>query len=107
MARLLGVLLLAAATVAGAQPKTDEQLQLVVALFRHGVRPPLHDLNDPKWMKRYAQNNWPSLGDWGVSSWGDLTPQGARVARALGYDYGLRYKKRLPAKAEAFLWADG
>lgn len=113
MWRSLAVLLVTGASVAAAQPNTDEQLKLVVALFRHGIRPPIHDLNqnDPtqkNYYPRYAQNPWPKIGAWGEgAAWGNLTPHGTDVAAALGYEYGKYYLKRLPPGSKAFLWADG
>jgi 4-phytase / acid phosphatase len=101
--RLLGVLLLATATVAAAQPKPDEHLELVVALFRHGIRPPLKDPNIPT---KYSKEDWPKPAAWSAGDWGFLTSHGVAVAGALGFDYGKYYGKLLRANAKAFLWAD-
>lgn len=101
--RLLGVFLLATATVAAAQPKPDEHPELVVALFRHGIRPPLKDPNAPT---KYSKEDWPKPADWKAGDWGFLTSHGVAVAGALGFDYGKYYGKLLPANAKAFLWAD-
>jgi 4-phytase/acid phosphatase len=127
-ARVFAALLLAGATLAAAQapppqppPATapvppaaeaapaapivpDDQLIRVVALFRHGVRAPLSDLSDTR--PRHAQNDWPSLADWGVQEWGDLTPRGATLARALGRDYAGSYRTTWPTGFTAYLWAD-
>jgi 4-phytase / acid phosphatase len=82
------------------------ELQLVVALFRHGARAPLKDFGENA--NNYSNKAWPKCEDWHVEHWGDLTPQGGRAVQALGYYYGDYYKKNgLPGNFKAYLWADG
>src|SRR4051794_34543248 len=80
------------------------ELKMVVALFRHGVRAPLKEIDDPT--KPHAKDSWPKMSYWGVTNWGDLTPHGAVLAKLLGLDYARTYKKNWPAGFTAFLWAD-
>jgi 4-phytase/acid phosphatase len=89
----------------------DGELKLVVALFRHGVRAPLQDFS--LHAKEHSRENWPDLvNDWHVdckTCWGDLTPQGARAAKALGACYASYYSQNSawPNGFKAYLWADG
>jgi 4-phytase/acid phosphatase len=101
--RVLVVLLLCA-TAAQAQNTRKEYLQMVVALFRHGVRAPLKDLNAEE--PRYTVKRWPSRDEWRVADWGELTPNGYYAVVQLGKAYAAQYKGLLPAEATAFLWAD-
>lgn len=82
---------------------SNGELKMVVALFRHGVRAPLHDIDDPN---KYGKNSWPTMSEWGVTRWGDLTPHGAALASALGRDYAQTYRKNWRRGFTAFLWAD-
>jgi 4-phytase/acid phosphatase len=82
----------------------EPKLTLVVALFRHGVRAPLKDIDDPK--KPHAGTAWPTKPQWGVEAWGDLTPHGVALVRALGRDYAETYKNKWPGGFRSFLWAD-
>jgi len=82
------------------------ELKLVVALFRHGVRAPLKQIDDDPTKKPHAKDPWPT-SQWGVgNNWGYLTPHGVVLAKALGYDYAETYKKTLPSGFKAFFWAD-
>ena len=59
----------------------DGDLQLVVALFRHGIRAPLSEFG--KNAKDHSKDAWPDLvNDWHVDpdGWGDLTPLGIKAA---------------------------
>ena len=76
-------------------------LELVVALFRHGVRSPLKDMDS-----QYSGKPWPSLAEWQAESWGGLTRQGTRAATALGASYGTYYLRVWPAGFKVTLWAD-
>lgn len=82
---------------------SNGELKMVVALFRHGVRAPLHDIDAPN---KYGKNSWPTMSEWGVTKWGDLTPHGAALASALGRDYAQTYRKNWRSGFTAFLWAD-
>src|SRR3982750_3857573 len=77
------------------------ELKLVVALFRHGVRAPLHQLAGS-----HANGLWPLPVEWGAKDWGDLTQHGADLVQWLGADYAQRYAKTLPPGFKVFLWAD-
>lgn len=79
-------------------------LKLVVALFRHGVRAPLKEIDTPP--KGHAKDPWPTTAQWGVQNWGDLTPRGVGLVKALGFDYAQTYQKKFPTGFKAFLWAD-
>jgi len=99
----VALFLLFAAPLLAAQ----DRLEQVVALFRHGIRAPLHDLNDPKYYKTYAGKAWPAPESaWGAKDWGGLTRHGADVAQALGKDYADHYKRQFPAGFKAFFYAD-
>src|SRR4051812_29415917 len=62
----------------------EGELKLVVALFRHGVRAPLKQINDDPREKPHAGKPWPDLSQWGAAKWGYLTPHGQDLAKALG-----------------------
>ena len=86
----------------------DPELKLVVALFRHGIRAPLEDFNDPK-KEHHSKDRWPTIDDWKVVSgggWGDLTKQGFSRATTLGRYYASEYTLGLGANFKVFLWAD-
>jgi 4-phytase / acid phosphatase len=76
------------------------QIELVVALFRHGVRSPLQDMDS-----QHSGKAWPNQQDWGVD-WGDLTEQGTRAATALGAYYGAYYLSAWPRSFKVYFWAD-
>jgi 4-phytase/acid phosphatase len=88
----------------GSPVATGPGLKLVVALFRHGVRAPLKEIDPTK--GPHAADPWPSPSQWGVTKWGDLTRHGASLVKALGYDYAQTYKKKFPTGFKTFLWAD-
>ena len=100
------------ATPASAKPSLPNgQLQQVVALFRHGVRAPLTNLNatptPPASPTPYAKDPWPSPpAQWGATDWGYLTEQGGKLAKVLGVSYAQTYKPLFPPGAKAFLAAD-
>lgn len=80
---------------------TDADLVLVVALFRHSIRAPLQDFGSSA--KDHSGDQWPDLvNDWRVD-WGDLTPRGTQVAKALGNYYRDHYWR---GRFKAYLWAD-
>ena len=83
---------------------SEPELKLVVALFRHGVRAPLGEIDPAK--GPHAREPWPTLSQWGVKNWGDLTPHGVNLVKALGRDYAQTYQKKFPAGFKTFLWAD-
>jgi hypothetical protein len=84
---------------------SEKELKLVVALFRHGVRAPLKEI-DPCGKKPHAQDPWPTQSDWGVNDWGDLTTHGVKLVEALGRYYAQTYQPKFPAGFKSFLWAD-
>jgi len=91
------------AGVASAAP----QLERVVVVMRHGVRPPTQP-NDQ--IAKYAADPWP---DWPVAP-GELTPHGADTVALMGATLRAAYVARgvLPASdcsdaAQVSVWADG
>ena len=86
---------------------SENELKLVVALFRHGVRAPLKPVDDPK-KKPHAGASWPTLPQWGATQWGYLTLHGRDLATALGTYYAKWYtaKNAWPNGFKAYLWAD-
>jgi 4-phytase/acid phosphatase len=91
-------------------PATSKnEVKLVVALFRHGVRAPLPGF-EPKTANNYSRQGWPDLPDWKVpptKGWGDLTTRGQVLATALGRYYAQWYGKNAwPAGFQVYLWAD-
>ena len=80
------------------------ELELVVALFRHGVRAPLKGFADTA--KDHSKEDWPGLSDWGAADWGDLTEHGKLLATALGRYHAGAYKDAWPGGFNVFLWAD-
>jgi 4-phytase/acid phosphatase len=84
----------------------DNELKLVVALFRHGVRAPLKPVDDPT-KKPHAGSSWPTLTEWGAAKWGYLTPHGHDLAKALGNYYAEWYRNNgWPGGFKVYLWAD-
>lgn len=86
----------------------DNQLKLVVALFRHGVRAPLP--NFAATANDYSGKPWPSI-EWAVptgKSWGDLTSRGQVLATGLGNYYASWYRKEnaWPTGFKVYLLAD-
>jgi 4-phytase / acid phosphatase len=94
-----------------AKAAADEgELQLVVALFRHGIRAPLKGFYDNA--GKHSESPWPDLEkDWHVGppqdGYGQLTPQGVQAAKTLGRYYADYYRKGAWSKGfTAYLWAD-
>lgn len=91
----------------------DEELRLVVALFRHGVRAPSKDFNEEA-NKFHSGQDWPTLRDWNImgpdcdpgNGWAYLTRQGQALAQKLGKFYGEEYKKAWRNGFKVYLWAD-
>ena len=101
------VLLLLVSSLAYAQPAPE----LVVAVFRHGVRSPLKHFacdagessNPSSWPR--LQEDWNS-GD-NTKTWGDLTPHGRELAKLLGKYYATRYcGSNCRNGYKAVFWAD-
>lgn len=96
------------ATVKGTAVTADGDLQLVVAVFRHGIRAPLKDFAERADI--HSAKSWPLLPEWvGLDSgltWGDLTIHGREAVAALGAYHGKRYKDDWPNGYNVFLWAD-
>ena len=89
---------------------SENELKLVVALFRHGVRAPLPGFAPPM-ADKYSGQGWPTIADWNVPSdrnWGDLTTRGRVLATALGSYYADWYRKKnaWPEGFKIYLWAD-
>jgi 4-phytase / acid phosphatase len=88
----------------------EGELQLVVALFRHGIRAPLKGFYDNA--GKHSESRWPELvTDWHVGAppngYGQLTPQGIQAAKNLGRYYADYYRKGAwPKGFTAYLWAD-
>src|SRR6185295_16566538 len=80
------------------------ELQLVVALFRHGVRAPLKGFSDTA--KDHSKESWPALSDWGAADWGDLTDHGRLLATAVGRSFASACKSAWPGGLHVSLWAD-
>jgi 4-phytase/acid phosphatase len=96
--------LLTLAGAAGAQPL---QLERVVVVMRHGIRPPTRPNAD---IAKYAAQAWP---DWPVAA-GELTPHGGETVRLMGETLRAAYvaDRLLPASgcsrpSEASVWSDG
>lgn len=106
---LLFVATLASARTAPPPAPADGELQLVVALFRHGIRSPLPKFAESA--RRHSGKAWPILPDWtpldSRKTWGDLTLHGFRVARAIGRDYARYYcGTGCENGYKVYLWAD-
>src|SRR5262249_33713314 len=90
------------------QAPDDGKLELVVALFRHGVRAPLKDFADSA--KDHSKQPWPTLDDWDAvgtgPAWGALTKHGWDLGNALGHYYAEYYRNKLGDPFRVFLWAD-
>jgi hypothetical protein len=96
---------------------SKDELKLVVALFRHGVRSPSPDF-DQEQAAEHSKNKWPALEDWRVmepkgecdpgNGWGYLTNHGNRIIETLGRYYGDHYKREAWSKGfnNVYLWAD-
>ncbi|MEP7327941.1 MAG: histidine-type phosphatase [Betaproteobacteria bacterium] len=98
--------------LAGAVPsgvavaQSDEALQKVVILSRHGVRSSLHSAAE---MANWSRDSWPA---WGVPE-GDLTPRGAELATQMGRYYrqylnaqGAMPAEGCPAGGSVYIYAD-
>ncbi|MEY2508971.1 MAG: 4-phytase / acid phosphatase [Verrucomicrobiota bacterium] len=94
--------------VAQTPAASDNEVKLVVALFRHGVRAPL--LTFSKTANDYSGQLWPSINDWNVPSgkgWGDLTTRGQVLATGLGNYYAQWYRQNAwPQGFKVYLLAD-
>jgi 4-phytase/acid phosphatase len=102
--RVLAALLAAVGTIGAASPPAaSDHLLLTVALFRHGVRAPLTDLNCGD---NHANAAWPLLRLWKAREWGDLTDHGKQLALQLGHYYGNQYKNAFGRSYEVYLWTD-
>jgi 4-phytase/acid phosphatase len=76
---------------------------MAVALFRHGVRAPLGDLDKG----RNSLKPWPTMKDWGVDAWGHVTAHGLTAVRALGGYYARRYNAEWKQQGfRAYVFAD-
>jgi len=115
--RFLAVIVLVLFSLAAlAQPTPQSldngHLELVVALFRHGIRAPLKGFAESA--GAHSGEAWPTLDDWGVGkpgqlgrNWGFLTNHGRDVVTTLGSYYGTSYRKSFGgADFSVFLWAD-
>ena len=113
------IALSAAPAPSGSPPATDE-LKLVVALFRHGVRSPSPDFQQEE-ADKHSRGKWPALADWKVmptpspspaecdkgNGWGYLTIHGQNLVQGLGVYYGKYYRKAAwPNGFKVYLWAD-
>ena len=105
----LAVLLVAATALAGtvARAGPAPQLERVVMLMRHSVRPPTKAAVTPD---GWAAQSW---GKW-TTAYGELTPHGAAGARLMGaYDRGALSSRGLfaasgcPASGDIAVWASG
>ncbi len=96
---------------------SGDELKLVVALFRHGVRSPSPDFDQDQ-ADQHSKSKWPPLGDWKVmepknecdpgQGWGYLTNHGNRLVESLGRYYGEHYNRQAWSKGfnNVYLWAD-
>lgn len=97
--------LVVASTIAPAVLAADgDQIEKVVVLMRHGVRPPTNTAD----ITPFAAEPWP---DFGVAD-GMLTPHGAEAAKQLGAwergwlgERGLFTTDGCPAPADVFAWS--
>jgi 4-phytase/acid phosphatase len=91
-------------------PTTDGELQLVVALFRHGVRAPLAGFADSA--KEHSKRTWPKIEDWRIRpfkekiEWGDLTQRGYQLATISGAYQANQYQNDWNTGFKVDLWAD-
>src|SRR5688500_2803295 len=73
---------------------------------RDGGQAPLGGIADPPKNPQHALSPWPTKSQWGVTCWGDLTPHGVNLVKALGAYYARTYQGKLPTGFKSFLWAD-
>jgi 4-phytase/acid phosphatase len=92
-------------------PAGDGKLKMVVALFRHGIRPPLKSFACSA--NQYSGKAWPALEDWNAipgntgPQWGNLTEHGKLLAQALGRHYATHYHDILDDHGRGVsFWAD-
>jgi 4-phytase/acid phosphatase len=98
---------MAAAPAALAQ-SPDGELVKVVILSRHGVRSPLVNQTE---LQKWTASKWPTWTCAGDKPWcpGCLTPEGAILAKQMGYYYRDHYKlfpAGCPATDHLYFWAD-
>jgi 4-phytase/acid phosphatase len=114
---LLCVVILSPSVFAQVTSTDAEELKLVVALFRHGVRSPEPGFNQDN-ADKHSKNKWPELKDWKVmvnpnecdpgKGWGYLTIHGQQIATGLGHYYGNYYKQGPWSNGfkKVYFWAD-
>jgi 4-phytase / acid phosphatase len=97
-------------------PAPDNELKLVVGLFRHGVRSPESGFMNET--KAHSKKPWPTLADWQVMGsdcegekspmrgWGYLTTRGFKIVNGLGAYYGKYYQQAWSKSFKAYFWAD-
>lgn len=106
---LAAIVLVLFSLAALAQPTPQSldhgHLELVVALFRHGIRAPLKSFGEHA--VDHSGEAWPGVDDWGALDWGFLTKHGGEVVTTLGRYYATSYRKSFGgADFSVFLWAD-
>ena len=112
---LLCIIALTTSSFAQRAPADNDELKLVVALFRHGVRSPTPDFNN--FANQHSILPWPFLPAWNVlgpdsdcdpgKGWGYLTNHGFEIATGLGTYYGKHYKQGPWSNGfKVYLWAD-
>ena len=105
------VVLLSVPVHAQNAPAGDGKLKMVVALFRHGIRPPLQSFACSA--NQYSGKAWPALADWNAipgntgPQWGNLTEHGKLLAQGLGRHYATHYHDILGDHGRGVsFWAD-
>lgn len=111
MALALVALVLPSAPMHAQNAPVNDKLEMVVALFRHGIRPPLGAFASSA--NQYSGKAWPALQDWHAISgdkgpqWGNLTEHGKLLAQALGRHYAAHYRDIVgPRASGVYFWAD-
>ena len=116
---LLCIVVLSSSSFAQGSKADADELKLVVALFRHGVRSPEADF-DQEEADKHSKNKWPDLPAWNVmgkdcenagktaEGWGYLTKHGQQIATGLGTYYGNYYKQGPWSGGfqKVYFWAD-
>jgi len=116
---LLCIVVLSAPSFAQRTSADADELKFVVALFRHGVRPPEPGYKN-KNADQHSKNKWPNLKAWNVmgpdcenkdnkdeEGWGYLTTHGQEIATGLGTYYGNHYKQGTWSSGfKVYFWAD-
>lgn len=111
---LLSIVVLSAPCFAQRTSAADNEVKLVVALFRHGVRSPEPGFDQQK-ADQHSSFRWPDLSAWNVmrstdcdcgDGWGYLTLHGRDLVRGLGKYYGAYYKRTWSPSFNVYLWAD-